>query len=130
MGKILLLQAQHESTVFVGRGAQFMLPRERGLRVRVIAPIKQRIRTIMNLRACGEREAREYIETTDSEREQFVQRYFHHDVSDPHLYNLVINLGYIPREEAVDIIARAAERLAARAETADNESLAKATPSQ
>src|SRR3954463_9256808 len=93
LGKILLLQAQDESSVFVGRGAQFMLPRERVLRVRVIAPIKQRIRTIMNLRACGEREAREYIETTDREREQFVQRYFHHDLSDPHLYNLVINLG-------------------------------------
>src|SRR5690242_14599690 len=47
MGKVLLLAAQHESAVFVGRGAQFMLPRDRGLAVRVIAPLKQRARKIM-----------------------------------------------------------------------------------
>ena len=30
LGKIVLLAAQHESNVFVGRGAQFILPRDRG----------------------------------------------------------------------------------------------------
>src|SRR4029079_7274108 len=36
VGRLLLLAAQHESTVFVGRGAHFMLPRERGIAVRII----------------------------------------------------------------------------------------------
>src|SRR6185436_21011430 len=35
MGKLVLLAAQHESTIFVGRGIQFMLPRQLGLRVRI-----------------------------------------------------------------------------------------------
>src|SRR5262249_19787424 len=85
LGKVLLLAAQHESTVFVGRGAHFMLPRERGIAVRIIAPLKQRVRTIMRLRNCSEREAKEFIETTDRGREHFVKRYFHKSVSDPHL---------------------------------------------
>jgi len=110
MGKLVLLAAQHESTIFIGRGIQFMLPRQLGLRVRIIAPLKQRIATIMAKRQCGEREAKSFIETTDHERAQFVQRYFHRDVADPDLYDLIVNLAHIPREDAVDVIATAAMR--------------------
>jgi hypothetical protein len=123
LGKLLLLAAQHESTVFVGRGAHFMLPRDRGIAVRIIAPIKQRIHNIMDLRQCREREAKDFIERTDRGREQFVERYFHRDVSDPHLYDLMINLGYIPRAEAVDLIVAAVERHAAKVR-----SLGRSTP--
>jgi cytidylate kinase len=110
MGKLVLLAAQHESTIFIGRGIQFMLPRQLGLRVRIIAPTKQRIETIMGKRQCGEQEARSFVEKTDDERAQFVQRYFHRDVADPHLYDLIINLAHIPREDAVDLIATEAMR--------------------
>jgi hypothetical protein len=110
LGKVLLLAAQHENTVIVGRGAQFMLPRERGLRVRIIAPLKLRVQNIMQLRQCNERDAKDYIETTVRGREQFVQRYFHHDVSDPHLYDLMINLAHIPRQDAIDLIVSEAKR--------------------
>lgn len=110
LGKLVLLAAQHESTVFVGRGVQFMLPRERGLAVRIIAPEKYRIRQLISQRNCTEREAKEFMEKTDSGREQFVERYFHHDIADPHFYDFVINLKYLPREEAIDLIVREAKR--------------------
>ncbi len=110
LGKLVLLAAQHESTVFVGRGVQFMLPRGRGLAVRIIAPTKVRMKSIMERRQCNERQAKEFIETTDNGREQFVRRYFHHDISDPQLFDFVINLAHIPREEAIDVIASAAKR--------------------
>src|SRR6185369_12600249 len=42
LGNIVLMAAQHESNVFVGRGAQFILPRDAGLTVRIIAPKNQR----------------------------------------------------------------------------------------
>ena len=115
LGKILLLASQHESAVFVGRGVRFILPRDRGFAVRVIAPIKQRITTIMERRNFSEREAKAFIESTDREREQFVRRYFHHEVSDPHQYDLVVNLAHIPRDEAVDVIVNGAKRHAERA---------------
>ena len=104
LGKIMLLAAQHESTVIVGRGARFILPRELGFAVRIIAPLKQRVKSIMERRKCSEREAKAFVETTDHDREQFIQRYFHHDVSDPHLYDLVVNLANIPRDDAVELI--------------------------
>ncbi len=110
LGKLVLLAAQTESTVFVGRGIHCMLPRDCGLAVRIIAPLKQRIGLIMEKRHCTDREAATFIETTDSGREQFVQRYFHHDVKNPHLYDLVINLAHIPRDDAIDLIVSEAKR--------------------
>jgi hypothetical protein len=43
-------------------------------------------------------------------RQQFVQRYFHHDITDPSLYDLVINLEHMPRSDAIDLIASEAKR--------------------
>jgi len=113
LGKLVLLAAQHESTVIVGRGAQFLLPREAGLVVRIIAPRKQRIERLMKLRKLNARDAERYMDATDRERAQFVERYFHHDVADPHLYDMVLNLGYLSREEVVELIVRECKRLAA-----------------
>jgi cytidylate kinase len=110
LGRLLLLAAQHESTVFVGRGVQFMLPRDCGLAARIIAPLKQRVQSVMERRHCTEREARSFIETTDDERQQFVRRYFHHDVTDPQLYDLIINLARVPREDAIELIVSEAKR--------------------
>jgi hypothetical protein len=105
LGRTVLVAAQHESVIFVGRGVQFILPRESGSTVRIIAPLKQRIETIMQLRNCSRHEAERFIEVTDQGRREFVQRYFHHDIADPHLYDLVINLAHVSLEEAADLIA-------------------------
>jgi cytidylate kinase len=110
LGRMVLLAAQSESTVFVGRGVQFMLPRESGLAVRIIAPKQQRVERIMQLRSCDRHEAEKYVEETDRGREQFVQRYFHHDATDPHLYALVINLQFISLDAAADLIAAECRR--------------------
>jgi cytidylate kinase len=69
----------------------------------------------MERRSCSERDAKSFIESTDREREQFIRRYFHHEVSDPHQYDLVVNLAHIPRDEAVDVIVNGARRHAERA---------------
>lgn len=110
LGRIVLLAAQYESTVFVGRGVQFILPRERGLAVRIIAPRKKRVQRVMERRQCSEREARQFAEETDNARAQFIQRYFRHDVADPHLYDLVINLEHLTRNDAVDLIVSECKR--------------------
>jgi cytidylate kinase len=104
LGKLVLLAAQHESTVFVGRGVQFILPRENGVAVRIIAPRKQRVQCIRQQKQCSVHEAEKFVDHTDNDRAEFVKRYFLHDVADPHLYDLVINLQYVSREAAVDMI--------------------------
>lgn len=114
LGRLVLLAAQHESSIFVGRGVQFMLPRQRGLVVRFIAPLKQRVECLRNRKGCDEREAKRLVAEIDDNRAQFVQRYFHHDIASPHLYDLVINLAHVPREEAAELVATTAKRLAAQ----------------
>jgi cytidylate kinase len=115
LGKIVLLAAQHESMVFMGRGAQFILPRDFGLAVRLIAPKKQRVQRVIERRQCSRHDAEKFVDETDKGRADFVQRYFLHDVTDPHLYDLVINLRQFPREEAVELIVDQAKRLEQRA---------------
>ncbi|MEX2307921.1 MAG: cytidylate kinase-like family protein [Pirellulales bacterium] len=104
LGTVVLLAAQHESTIFVGRGAQFVLPPEAGLSVRLIAPRKQRIQRIAELRQCSQHEAEKFIEESDNGRAEFVRRYFQRDVADPQLYDLVINLERTSRESATELI--------------------------
>jgi cytidylate kinase len=115
LGKVVVLAAQHESLVFVGRGAQFILPREVGLAVRIIAPKKYRIERIMTRRQCSRRDAEQFIDDTDKGRADFVQRYFHRDVADPHLYDLVVNLEQIPRQGAIELLTSQVKRLQQRA---------------
>jgi cytidylate kinase len=104
LGNIVLLAAQHESHVFVGRGAQFILPRDLGLAVRIIAPRRQRIKCIMERRHCNRQDAERFVDESDKGRADFVRRYFLHDVADPHLYDLVINIEHTSRDTAVDLI--------------------------
>jgi hypothetical protein len=110
LGRIALLAAQHESTIFIGRGVQFVLPSESGLTVRIIAPRKQRVEQIRQQHQCSLRDAERFVDHTDNDRAQFVRRYFLHDVADPHLYDMVINLGHLPRQAAIDIIVRECRR--------------------
>jgi cytidylate kinase len=104
LGRVILMAAQHESTVFVGRGAQFILPRDVGLSVRIINVKQRRIKRIVERLECSPGAAEEFVDETDKGRADFVRRYFHHEVADPHLYDLVINLEHTSRDAAADLI--------------------------
>ncbi|HUT12465.1 MAG TPA: cytidylate kinase-like family protein [Thermoguttaceae bacterium] len=104
---VVLTAARHGHVVLVGRGAQFLLPRDKGLAVRIIAPKKFRIERTMQEKGLDAEAARRLIENTDQNRREFVRRYFHHDVDDPHLFDLVINVERIGVPGAVAQIVSA-----------------------
>lgn len=110
LGKVVLLAAQHGHSVFVGRGVQFLLPRESGMSVRLIAPRKLRIRRIMDLENISHDDAETFIDAHDEGRGQFVRRYFLHDVADPQLYDLVINIEHIPLSVAANLVVEECKR--------------------
>jgi cytidylate kinase len=118
--RIVLLAAQHGSSIFVGRGVQFMLPRERGLAVRIIGSLNQRLECVAKRNHCSESQAKKIVAETDDNRAQFVKRYFHHDIADPHLYDLVLNLDRIPRTEVVELISLEAKRHLERAQSQES----------
>ncbi|MGO9115794.1 MAG: AAA family ATPase [Thermoguttaceae bacterium] len=99
ISRVVLMAARAGRVIFVGRAAQFILPRERGLSVRLVAPRKYRVQQIMERRHVSFEEARDYVEKTDAGRQDYARQYF--EINDPHLFDLVINVEKIgPRETA------------------------------
>jgi len=92
---------RHGSAVIVGRGANFMLPPERGLRLRVIAPRRIRIENVVRLHGVSRQEAERRIIRTESERRAFVRKYFNADIDDPLNYDMVLNTGRLDVNAAV-----------------------------
>ena len=89
--RIIQAVARQSNIIFVGRGARFLLPREKVLAVRLVAPEGFRVKRLMHVFNLSEPDARRYMREADQGRREFVQRFFHHDITDPHLYDLVIN---------------------------------------
>ncbi len=93
VGHMIHILARRGPAVFVGRGAQFLLPRPQTIAVRLVAPESYRVERVMQRRGFATRgEARRWIRTTDAGRRDFIRRYYHHDITDPHFHDLVINI--------------------------------------
>lgn len=104
LGRIVLLAARNANTVFVGRGAQFYLPRDKGLAIRLIAPLEDRIRRTMELRQLDYDQAKRHVAATDEGRRDFVKRHFGHDVADARLYDLTVNLERFTLNDAAELV--------------------------
>jgi cytidylate kinase len=107
LSRIVAEAARQGHGVFVGRGAQFLLPRKETLTVRLIASPEYRTRQIMSQMNMNETDARHHVMEVDSGRRDFAERFFHHDITDPHLYDMVINVERSGTTKAVDEIVAA-----------------------
>jgi cytidylate kinase len=105
--RIVATAAHDGKAVFVGRGAQFLLPRPRVLAVWITAPLEFRVTRIMVEKQMSRGDARQFIRETDEGRREFVKRFFHHDINDPLLYDLVINVQFTGVTKAVEQIVAA-----------------------
>jgi cytidylate kinase len=83
--------AAHGPTVFIGRGVNFILGPQRGLHLRIMAPVEWRLETLRLRRGIAEAEARALLERTDADRAAFIRRHFHREIDDPLAYDLVLN---------------------------------------
>ncbi len=103
--RIILSVGYNGKAVILGRGANFILPRGRGLRVRIMAPYKVRVQRAMEYEMKTYEQARETISKIEKDRAEFVSQYFNKDVANSKYYDLVLNTEFIGLDEAVDIIA-------------------------
>jgi len=97
--------AAHGQVVILGRGAQFILPPETGLRIRLVAPHDYRVRAAMEDYGMPEGEAEKLIRGSDKAQKRFYHHYFRKDVHDPLAYDMMLNCSTIQWEQAVDAIA-------------------------
>jgi cytidylate kinase len=115
MNHMIQILARRGPAVFVGRGAQFLLPRARIVSVRVVAPEAYRVEQVRQRLGIERRDAIHWVRRTDRGRSEFVQRFFHRDVADPHLYDIVFNVErFGPAEIArqiVDVVHRGVRQM-------------------
>jgi hypothetical protein len=108
--RVMYSAARTANCIFIGRGARLILPPDRGLSVRLVAPIELRIARIMELRGHGRKEAEAFVQETDRRRRDFLAQQFGRNIDDPHLYDLVLNRASMEVDAAADLIAREACR--------------------
>lgn len=105
--RVVTAAAKREHAVFVGRGINFILPPDQGLAVRLIASERFRIAKVRRDHQVTETEARRLIREWEAGRREFVAKFFHRDVADPHCYDLVLNVERWGNEATADLIAAA-----------------------
>ncbi len=107
--KLVLVSLSDHPTIVVGRGSAAFLPRDRGLRVRLVCDEATRVARIMVRRGLDEPEARRWVTQIDQQRRAFVRRHFNQDPDDPLGYDLTINTGHVGVDGATKIIVQALE---------------------
>jgi cytidylate kinase len=96
------------NVVLVGRGANVILSHlPQAFHVRLVSSIENRVAHLVELRKTTKKEARAYVEREDRARLRFIRRYFQVDVTDPMLYNLVVNVDRVPIDEAARVVGDA-----------------------
>ncbi|MGZ3337560.1 MAG: cytidylate kinase-like family protein [Isosphaeraceae bacterium] len=100
--------------IIVGRGAMIALPVDTTLRVRMVASREDRVALIGRELGLDPTEAARYVESTDRERSRFIRLHFRKDLTDPLLYDLVLNASRLSVEECASIVIETLLRLQAR----------------
>jgi len=94
-----------KDVVIVGRGGQVLLRNAPNtLHVRVIAPLDIRIKNIMKEKGLSGEEALNYVSEKDKSAQEYLWRFYNVDWNDPELYHLVLNMGLLNIDQAVQII--------------------------
>lgn len=108
--EVLLALGHQGDVVIIGRGAQYVLPPECALRVRMTDRLENRIRHLGESRRLEPGEAAEFVRHCDADREGFLHKTFHQDARDPLNYDLVVNTGSMSVETVVEVVLVALER--------------------
>jgi len=107
LSETLLSLARQGNCVFLGRGADLLLPAEVGTRVRLVAPAAVRVEHVAEANELTKTEAEQWIERVETERRRFFQRHFGIAADDPVRYDMTINLARYTAAEAVEMILKA-----------------------
>ena len=106
--KVIGAIGKHGRAIIVGRGANFIIPPENRLRLRIVAPQNFRIANLVRTLDITEEDAKSRIIRTESDRRAFIRKYFNADIADPINYDLVINTGELEIDKAVEAVIAAA----------------------
>jgi cytidylate kinase len=100
--------AKNQAVVIRGRGSQFILKNYHGaFHLLLVAPIKLRVKRVMESLKLDQETAKKEVEHFDSSRREFTKRYFSAELEDPINYDLVINTEHLSFDDAASISIKA-----------------------
>jgi hypothetical protein len=108
--RVIWAVARQGQAILVGRGANWLIDPRYGLRVRGIAPFEQRVDHVAHARGVPASEARKLVKEDDSDRARFIRQVYRKDIDDALGYDLVLNLGTVDMETAVEAVMIALPR--------------------
>lgn len=100
----MLSLAARGQCVIVGRGSPFVLPPATTLRVRLSAPVANRVAVVCHERNLSPSEGSRYVEQTDRDRSQFIKLHFQRDSADMRHYDLFLNTSQFSIDECAQLI--------------------------
>jgi cytidylate kinase len=104
LSETILVLARQGRCVFLGRGADLLLPGDVGFRVRLVEPLGERVARVARVHDLTEREAEAWIDRLERQRQRFFYRHFGIEVGDPVRFDLTVNLSRFSSSAAVDVI--------------------------
>src|SRR5579862_6119527 len=106
--QIIRRHAESGSAVILGRAGMLVLAEHpHVLRVRLSGPLEARVAQAIRRYGLSEDEARRHARENDGARAAWVQRFYGRDVTDPSLYDVVINATKLGVPECVALIVTA-----------------------
>lgn len=103
----ILSLARKGHAVFLGRGADLILPRDLGLRVRVMASRRYCIEQYARAHDLTIKKAEKVVEDIERERYRYIRNHFHVDAAEPTRFDLIFNQEHLTTGEIADIVAAA-----------------------
>jgi cytidylate kinase len=107
--KVISVIGKHGRAVIAGRGANFILPPNERLSIRVVALMDLRVQNISRLLNISEDEARKRVIMKEAKRKAFIRKSFNADIADPINYDLTFNTEFIRYEAAVEAVRQMLE---------------------
>jgi cytidylate kinase len=109
--EIVIALGVHGECIIVGRGAAHILPPETSVRVRLVAPRKERVGVLARQLGIPAAEAARKVEMLDRERSRFVRDHLLKDTTDPAAYDLVLNAGRFSIGQLAGLVEEALGRM-------------------
>jgi hypothetical protein len=102
MSETIYYLARIGYTIIVGRGGNIItrsLPK--GVHVRLIGSLENRVAHMKEILNVSEKAAREYVIKEDHDRREYIKKYFHKNIEDNSIYDLVINSDTMSLDDIV-----------------------------
>ena len=102
--RVLMTIALHGNAVILGRGANFILPPEAGLRVMVNVNSSRRVGNLAEAHELSVSEAKRELRRLDEQRRDFLRTHFLSAGQEMDHYDLIVNLEQMRPDEAATLI--------------------------